>query len=383
MKKAGRVAIVPKGDFVFGTQYTRLDMVKYQDGVYVAKKDNTSVYPTIGDDDDNWMYMVGEVEVGIATIKEAGKVKPDGKTITVTDDGTITGASTDFTGTKAEYEAAVSKSEIPDGTIVNITDDYSGGSEGTKDYNDLENKPQINNVELEGNVSLSDIGAVPQNQINGYKIYTAVSQLGFDDINKIDSLAEIIEAMSYGSMLFLLSSNDLYAKELVPTQYGCLQILKVNGNRIYLTWYNSASGVAGLKEWKAQYREGADLTDWIYTQDTTNVAYVAGDVINTEYVDCLGYIENTHTILTFTLPLSRPVQGNIKGEDIKFSTFALRKHDSVFMYDTTPDKNPNITYQGIIKTAAGIRIQLNNPSKWDGDNISTFVVTIRATITVT
>lgn len=34
----------------------------------------------------------------------------------------------------------------------------SGGSGGTSDYNDLSNKPQINNVELSGNKSLSDLG---------------------------------------------------------------------------------------------------------------------------------------------------------------------------------------------------------------------------------
>ena len=36
--------------------------------------------------------------------------------------------------------------------------DESGGSGGTTDYNDLSNKPQINNVELSGNKSLSDLG---------------------------------------------------------------------------------------------------------------------------------------------------------------------------------------------------------------------------------
>lgn len=34
-----------------------------------------------------------------------------------------------------------------------------GGGGGTSDYTQLSNKPQINNVELNGNKSLSDIGA--------------------------------------------------------------------------------------------------------------------------------------------------------------------------------------------------------------------------------
>ena len=39
-----------------------------------------------------------------------------------------------------------------------------GGSGGTKNYNDLQNKPQINGVELTGEKSLEDIGAVGENQ---------------------------------------------------------------------------------------------------------------------------------------------------------------------------------------------------------------------------
>lgn len=61
MINAGRVAIVPKGEYVHGTQYTRLDAVRYNNGVYVAKKDNKSQYPTVEGDNDYWMYMVGTI----------------------------------------------------------------------------------------------------------------------------------------------------------------------------------------------------------------------------------------------------------------------------------------------------------------------------------
>lgn len=66
----------------------------------------------------------------IATTEKAGIVKPDGTTITIDQDGTI--------------------------------HSVGGGPEpgGTSDYNELSNKPQINNVELKGTLSLEDIGAV-------------------------------------------------------------------------------------------------------------------------------------------------------------------------------------------------------------------------------
>lgn len=39
MPSAGRAAIVPKGEWQSGTAYERLDLVKYEDSIYFAKKD--------------------------------------------------------------------------------------------------------------------------------------------------------------------------------------------------------------------------------------------------------------------------------------------------------------------------------------------------------
>ena len=61
-----------------------------------------------------------------ATTTKAGFVKPDGTTITITEDGTISAVS--------------------------------GGSGGTTDYSQLTNKPQINSVELTGNKTLAELG---------------------------------------------------------------------------------------------------------------------------------------------------------------------------------------------------------------------------------
>ena len=46
----------------------------------------------------------------------------------------------------------------------------SGSSGGTTDYTQLTNKPSINNVQLSGNKSLADLGAVSDVQINGTSI---------------------------------------------------------------------------------------------------------------------------------------------------------------------------------------------------------------------
>lgn len=58
MVPAGRVGIVPIGDYIHGTQYERLDAVRYKGSVYLAKLDNVAEYPSEGKDNDFWMFMV-------------------------------------------------------------------------------------------------------------------------------------------------------------------------------------------------------------------------------------------------------------------------------------------------------------------------------------
>lgn len=63
MTKAGRVAMVPKGAYVHGTQYTRLDTVTYEGCTYVAKRDNRNVHPTKGASNDDWMITIDESDI--------------------------------------------------------------------------------------------------------------------------------------------------------------------------------------------------------------------------------------------------------------------------------------------------------------------------------
>lgn len=63
-------------------------------------------------------------DVGVATTEKAGLVKPDGETIRVDPDGTI------------------------------------HADRGTTSYTDLENKPKINDVELDGNKTIDDLGGL-------------------------------------------------------------------------------------------------------------------------------------------------------------------------------------------------------------------------------
>ena len=70
----------------------------------------------------------------IATTEKAGIVKPDGTTISVSSDGTISssGSGFDFEGTKVEFDAAVAAGTITDDSVSLITDDVSGDTVATK-----------------------------------------------------------------------------------------------------------------------------------------------------------------------------------------------------------------------------------------------------------
>ena len=74
-----------------------------------------------------------------ATVDTLGLVKPDGNTITVTEDGTISatggsgsGSGFDFEGTKAEFDAAVAAGTITEDSVSLITDDVDGANVATK-----------------------------------------------------------------------------------------------------------------------------------------------------------------------------------------------------------------------------------------------------------
>lgn len=98
-------------------------------------------------------------EVDTATPEKAGKVKPDGTTITVDEDGTIHAVG------------------------------GGGGTGGTSDYNALTSKPSINGVTLSGNKTSADLGI---------EVPTKTSELT-NDSNFVtqDSLKSLIETQSF------------------------------------------------------------------------------------------------------------------------------------------------------------------------------------------
>lgn len=139
-------------------------------------------------------------DVGVATTEKAGIVKPDGTTVTVDPDGTI------------------------------------HVKEGTKNYNDLENKPQIGGVELTGDQTPDELGLVGKTDFEEFSSQTteAVESLetGLKRTTfKVDTIIEkadlgIKETVS-GERIYLDDSADakvvefgLYGKAKQKTTTG-------------------------------------------------------------------------------------------------------------------------------------------------------------------
>lgn len=86
MAIAGRVAIVPKGDWSADATYKRLDAVTHNNTLYFAKKEVPA--GTATSNTEYWSKSIVGGAGGVATADEAGVVKPaDG--LSIAEDGTI------------------------------------------------------------------------------------------------------------------------------------------------------------------------------------------------------------------------------------------------------------------------------------------------------
>lgn len=144
--------------YIYSSDEVRLsDIVRYKENFVPPTKPYSLAIPTGNKVVNNTITKTSQLtndsgfitDVPVATTTVAGKVKPDGTTITVTEDGTISAVAGGSTG-------------------------------GTTDYNDLTNKPTIGGVSLEGDVSLTDLGI----NLDGYALKTEIptktSQLSND-----------------------------------------------------------------------------------------------------------------------------------------------------------------------------------------------------------
>lgn len=79
MANAGRVSMVPKGIWDDQTTYKRLDTVRIDNVVYIAKQDNSGVDPRTDDEETYWMKAVSGVTQDVATDLSPGLMSASDK----------------------------------------------------------------------------------------------------------------------------------------------------------------------------------------------------------------------------------------------------------------------------------------------------------------
>lgn len=181
MAIAGRVAIVPKGDWSADATYKRLDAVTYNNTLYFAKKNVPA--GTATSNTEYWSKSIVGGASAIATTEEAGIVKPDGKSMSVDESGTL---SINLDGTTITLDEAKNVIKLADtlkdkingafpaaNLINNLTTTEAGFGLDARQGKALDDKITEINGSLKNVATKNDISAL--NPSAGIKLYTDFS----------------------------------------------------------------------------------------------------------------------------------------------------------------------------------------------------------------
>ena len=230
MAIAGRVAIVPKGDWSADATYKRLDAVTYNNTLYFAKKEVPA--GTAASNTEYWSKSIAGGAGAIATKEDAGNVKPaDG--LTVAEDGTL---KVNVDGTTLTMDQVNNVIKLADtlkekingafpaaNLINNLTTTEAGFGLDARQGKALDDKITEINGSLNNVATKNDISAL--NPSAGIKVYPDFS------IGKLGAgwhrFAEIIfnfETSAKGA-----SSNfiEILINQIWNKQVGCFHKVKI------------------------------------------------------------------------------------------------------------------------------------------------------------
>ena len=174
-------------------------------------------------------------------------------------------------------------------TVSYLLGKKNGGGSGTTNYNDLSNKPSINNVSLSGNKTSSDLG-IQDALVSGTNIKTINNEsiLGSGDITISGGGDSEIIYGEYGWELHLAndvepgiyvtsSSQDLYLYDLTETRnriamnYGFFYVVKkyseAQNNETFIVFVSDNGSLAKLRKsdntqgYSGPYSSGSNWTN--------------------------------------------------------------------------------------------------------------------------
>lgn len=189
MAIAGRVAIVPKGDWSADATYKRLDAVTYNNTLYFAKKEVPA--GTATSNTEYWSKSIAGGASAIATTEDAGVVKPDGKSMSVDESGTL---SINLDGTTITLDEAKNVIKLAD----TLKDKINGAFPAANLINNLTTTEAGFGLDARQGKALDD----KITEINGSLI----------------------------SKLVLEQENTLTSSQILKNQTSLIQIVESNGN---------------------------------------------------------------------------------------------------------------------------------------------------------
>ena len=201
----GEIRIVQDTEDVYiynGTKWVPFDKNSEVDLSNYLTKDNTTPWVPTGPFNPSTKKYVDDSVGGIHVPTKTSQLQNDSGFVIKTTNELTNYYTKNNTYTKNEVDALV-----------------AGGS-GASDYSDLTNKPKINNVELSGNKSLSDLGITnfsgDYNDLsNKPTIPTALSELSSDESHRV--VTDIEKSTWNNKSSFSGNYNDLSNKPTIPT----------------------------------------------------------------------------------------------------------------------------------------------------------------------
>lgn len=166
--------------------------------------------------------------------------------------------------------------EIKDGK------DGGGGSGGTSNYNNLINKPSINNITLQGNLSASDLGIEEYDD-------TEIKQ----DINAATTIANTAKSIAEGANQALSYANY----ESMTSAFNILadNVYKVGQNVMIITLNVPDLWISSIEETSVTYTYTTDeaITTALQTDGYVQVGYYRLSALETQKVDLTNYYTKT------------------------------------------------------------------------------------------
>lgn len=252
MAKAGKVGIRQKGEYVDGTEYDKLDLVSYENKIYLSKKPSKSILPT---DTEYWTLL----------IDLDGKLDADGDS----KDNTVTFESEDSTdsevwkevqvlSSKEKHSSLLSKissmmsnmrylykilgtadiSELGSVTqaIANLNSNV-GGIKGISSSEDITSKGEYALDAREKNASVDGTLANQINELNT-ELSNKVSSTHFNDT--VDILIESLNGKAASSHNH--SASDITSGTLSSDRIQTLAASKISSGTFASTAIKAATG---------------------------------------------------------------------------------------------------------------------------------------------